>query len=144
MFKSCSFKICSQLSIGFLVFGIFLIIIGIILRVVSASDSSYTTKTRLIASIVTVFGCTVIVIAGILLLIGLILKCNNKESISRSTKSPHCLPPLELSKEHNIENQLSGSVSTPGWSYHNNLKPINMDQLEKLLCPLQHQNESSL
>jgi len=141
-------KVWCHLSIGLTVFGLFVILIGVVLRIISSSNTDLTEKTRFVATVLTVIGCVIIVVAKVLLICSLKFKCSKKSSTIE--KSKNAIKPLELlqTKKHIFQQQMSCSVSTPNWSYHSKEDLKSSHQLlneERItLCPIQQDEEQAL
>jgi hypothetical protein len=142
-------KVWCHLAIGLTVFGLFIVAIGILLRILSTSNTDFTEKTRSIATALTIIGSVIIVIAKVLLICSLKFKSPKERTVNQLVKSPiNKNKNLELphSDRHNFEHQMSCSVSTPNWSYHTSDDFKSSQQLlkEEKLCPLQSDQEKAL
>jgi hypothetical protein len=144
-------KVWCHLAIGLTVLGLFIIAIGILLRILSTSSSDFTEKTRSIGAALTIIGSVIIVIAKVLLICSLKFKSPKERTVNQLVEKPiNKKKSLELphSNKHNFEHQMSCSVSTPNWSYHSRDDLKSSQQLlkeEKVgPCPLQSDQEKAL
>ncbi len=142
-------KVWCHLAIGLTVLGLFIIAIGVLLRILTTSGTDSTEKTRSIAAALTIIGSVIVVIAKVLLICSLKFKSPKERTVNESVKSPtnkNKNLELPLSNKYNLEHQTSCSVSTPNWSYHSSDDLKSSQQLLKKEkpCPLQSDQEKAL
>lgn len=139
MFNS---KVWYQLvSIGFIFFGSFIMAIGISLRFLSYSDTLYfSNKIRIISSVLTIMGCSIIVITSVLIIIVKIRNLINRKRCQEDDR-----PKLSQIKSNSmnriLQHQFSCSITSPGWSYQNH---VAHDESQHNQCPMQPIHERAL
>ena len=140
-------QIWCRLAIGFSCFGLFLISIGIILRVISNSSSGFTRNTLLVANVLIIVGSIFIIITKLFLISKICFskfKCCSKTN-EKSEKNVKVVP---QTSKHRYDHQLSGSVSAQNWSFHssNDLKSSHqlLNEPNITECELQSNREYDL
>ena len=135
-------KVWYQLSIGLIFFGSFIMAIGISLRFLSYSDTLYfSNKIQIISSVLTIMGCSIIIITSVLVMIAKIRNLINRKRCQEDDR-----PKLSRIKSNSmnriLQHQFSCSVTSPGWSYQNNV--AHDDESQHNQCPMQPIQERAL
>lgn len=116
--------------------------IGISLRFLSYSDTLYfSNKIQIISSVLTIMGCSIIIITSVLVMIAKIRNLINRKRCQEDDR-----PKLSRIKSNSmnriLQHQFSCSVTSPGWSYQNNV--AHDDESQHNQCPMQPIQERAL